>query len=263
MRPIRLYYYRRKDGGRNFGDDLSPLVVAAVTGRAVEHARIVEADMAAIGSILDRVLRHRKWRFMRGRVDPLLLWGSGFISEGPHRRPWGLAPLALRGPLTRDRFRLDRSLPLGDPGLLFPDLLPDRPAVRSGWGVVPHYGDEASPRVDALCARLGAVRIPVSQDDPVAVLRRIAGCERIVSSSLHGLVAADAFGIPNWRVAFDQGLKGGDFKFRDYALPIGRADVSAVPADRFDPATAGGDFGYTARLGPHQDRLRAALRDAF
>lgn len=263
MAPIRLYYFKRKDGGRNFGDDLSPRIVAAVTGRAVEHARLVDADMAAIGSILDRVLRHRKWRLLRGRFTPLRLWGSGFISEGPVRSGWGLAPLAVRGPLTRDRFGLGQDLPLGDPGLLFRDLVPDLPRPSHGWGVVPHYGDEGSPLVDALCARLGAVRIPVSGDDPLAVLRAIAGCERIVSSSLHGLIAADAFGIPNWRVSFGQELKGGDFKFRDYGLAIGRAQYASTASAAFDPRTAVEDFGYLGGLGPHQDRLRAALRDGI
>lgn len=263
MQPIRLYYFRRKDGGRNFGDDLSPAVVAAVTGRAVVHARLVEADVAAIGSILDRALRHRKWRLLRGRFSPLRLWGSGFISEGPQRSPWGLAPLAVRGPLTRDRFALPADTPLGDPGLLFPDLLPARPPARHAWGVVPHYEDEASPLVDALCERLKAVRIPVSREDPLDTLRGIASCARIVSSSLHGLIAADAFGIPNWRVSFDHDLKGGDYKFRDYALPIGRTDYTATASVSFDPATAPADFAYTAGLAPHQDRLRAALRDGF
>lgn len=263
MRPTRLYYFKRKDGGRNFGDDLSPLIVAAVTGRAVEHARLVDADLAAIGSILDRVLRHRKWRLLRGRLTPLRLWGSGFISEGPQRGAWGLAPLAVRGPLTRDRFGLADGLPLGDPGILCRDLVPELPRPSRAWGVIPHFEDETSPLVDALCERLGALRIPVSGDDPVATLRAIAGCAGVVSSSLHGLIAADALGIPNWRVSFGRELKGGDFKFRDYGLVIGRAAFASTPSVAFDPRTAPDDFSYITGLAPHQDRLRAALRDGI
>lgn len=263
MRPVRLYWFKRKDGGRNFGDDLSPLIVSAVLGRPVEYATPSRADLAAVGSILDRVLRHRVRRALRGRFEPLRIWGSGFISEGPRRGRAMLDVLAVRGPLTRDRFGLGTDTPLGDPGILFSDLVPERPAVAHRWGVVAHHGDEDSPRVAELAARLpGSAVISVTEDDPMVTLRAIAACDAVVSSSLHGLIAADAFGIPNWRVAFDKTLKGGDFKFRDYSLVLGRSAIAPVPSDDFRP-DAGGDFSYQSALGPHQERLRAALRDGI
>lgn len=47
-------------------------------------------------------------------------------------------------------------------------------------------------------------------------LKIINQCEFIFSTSLHGLVIADAFGIPNVRLNISSSLKGGDFKFLDY-----------------------------------------------
>ena len=43
-----------------------------------------------------------------------------------------------------------------------------------------------------------------------------------MSSSLHGLIAADAYGIPNARINLTGRLVGGDFKFEDYALSVNR-----------------------------------------
>ena len=50
---------------------------------------------------------------------------------------------------------------------------------------------------------------------------QIGSCRRIVTSSLHGMIAADAFGIPR-RVEICSKMErdGGDFKFRDYSASI-------------------------------------------
>jgi hypothetical protein len=93
--------------------------------------------------------------------------------------------------------------------------------------------DADSPEVARLAAGTpGSVVIPVTID-PLESLRMIAGCEFIASSSLHGLIAADALGIPNWRLSFSAGITGGDYKFRDYAMGVGRADIrtAVMPED--------------------------------
>jgi hypothetical protein len=58
-------------------------------------------------------------------------------------------------------------------------------------------------------------------DEPLTVLRDIGACLKIVTSSLHGMIVADAFGIPR-RVEYSPklGKDGGDFKFRDYSASI-------------------------------------------
>jgi hypothetical protein len=58
-------------------------------------------------------------------------------------------------------------------------------------------------------------------DPPLEVIKQIGGCKRIVTSSLHGMIVSDAFGLPR-RVEMCARLAkdGGDFKFRDYSASI-------------------------------------------
>jgi polysaccharide pyruvyl transferase len=125
---------------------------------------------------------------------------------------------AVRGPMTLAGSGVMHPVALGDPGLLAPLLLEERPDTTNAIGVVPHWQDtdlavrEWDRHTDAL---LIDVRRP-----PEQVIAEIASCERIVSSSLHGLIVADAFGIPRQWSWFSK-IQGGGFKVADYAASIG------------------------------------------
>jgi hypothetical protein len=56
--------------------------------------------------------------------------------------------------------------------------------------------------------------------DPIEMVYDAAHCERIVSSSLHGLILADALGIPTMWDPWPTDHASG-FKFRDYASAYG------------------------------------------
>lgn len=88
--------------------------------------------------------------------------------------------------------------------------------------------------------------------DVMTVTRQIAACGLVLSSSLHGLIVADAFGIPNQRLKFSGKLKGEDFKFSDYASALGRsntlAHVLTAPEDIFLLAKQEFDLSYQGNL---------------
>ena len=53
----------------------------------------------------------------------------------------------------------------------------------------------------------------------------ICSCEAIVSSSLHGIIIADAYEIPNVWISLDENHPDDNFKFKDYYLSVNK-DIS-------------------------------------
>ena len=264
--PIRLFFFRSNTGVPNFGDELSPEVVAFVTGRRVQQAGRWGCDLTGVGSILDRYLS-TKGRLVLGARSalgrPVQVWGSGLIHAAPAQTP-ALTILALRGHLTRQILNAAETTPLGDPGLLAAAML-GQPTARQAIGIVPHYSDKPDPMVASL-ARLPGVRIIDTERGGAEVCADIARCAVILSSSLHGLVVADAYGLPNWRLRFGQQLKGGDFKFLDYASALGRPSIDAhvltCPEEALALARRDGDFAYQARVDGLCTGLEHALKSA-
>jgi pyruvyltransferase len=154
-----------------------------------------------------------------------------------------LTVLAVRGPLTRQRliaagYSVDAVY--GDPGLLTP-LLGGASAddIRHEWGIIPHFTEFGHPAIapfttlSTSAKLLGKIRRPrVICINPLApvdeYLRKLRRCRAIASSSLHGLVVAEAHGKPAvWlQLAPDDAtatnLMGGAFKFRDFYRGIGK-----------------------------------------
>jgi pyruvyltransferase len=263
--PLRLFFSKRRNGAVNFGDNLCEPLVGEILGRAVQHARVSTCDLAAMGSIVEMLVERRFRRIMHGRLDPIAVWGSGFLRAGGTVSVRQLRPIAVRGPLTCARLGAP-AVPLGDPGLLATRLIHSPIGKTHRWGVVPHYTDANSPLLADLLDRCpNAILIPVDAP-PLETLRLIASCEFIASSSLHGLVAADAYNIPNWRIALDGGLDGGDYKFTDYAEAIGRSDTTAHSvAEGLEPLvkTSNTCFEYFGGIAAIADGLEHVLVSSF
>jgi hypothetical protein len=256
-RPLRLYWWRHRDGRtRNVGDELSPLLVELMSGRRVVHASLETCDLVAAGSILDAAIA------TTGRA-PIPVWGSGLLFD---RRPAPaptIAPSAVRGPATAERITGTGPLPQGDPGLLADRLLDARPPVRHRLGIVPHYVDRGLPAVAAL-ARLPGVLVVDTTQPPRAFVEQIASCAAVLSSSLHGLVVADALGVPNRWLRLSDGVMGDGFKFRDHLRCVGEARLTPLELTGGTlPPEAEPDAIDEAYRRPGLDALRARLEAAF
>ena len=59
------------------------------------------------------------------------------------------------------------------------------------------------------------------KDDVETVAKQISSCEKIISSSLHGLIAAQAYDIPFAWVKFSDNIKGDGIKFYDFFDSVG------------------------------------------
>jgi pyruvyltransferase len=79
----------------------------------------------------------------------------------------------------------------------------------------------------SLKAGAGVRLIDLASGDVETVTREIMSCKRIISSSLHGLVIADAYGIPNAWLGSDgreggSRPNGGEYKFYDYFAAVSK-----------------------------------------
>lgn len=258
-KPLKVFWARGSGGAgapRNAGDWYSPLVCASLSGRHVVYAPPHQCDLAAVGSLLQRLNRsHRLHRL--GLRRRLHIWGTGSL-RAHDRLPGNHHVHALRGALSRGQVEAaPRGVPIGDPGLLAEHLLPARPAKRYPLGVLPHLADRDDPQVAAfLDAHPHAIRIDVTA--PVAqVLETVAACESLLSSSLHGLAFADAFGVPNRWISVADRLIGGRHKFDDYYSAFG---LSLEPT-RLDAVDADALADGYAR--PGIENIKAGLTASF
>lgn len=160
--------------------------------------------------------------------------------------------LAVRGRLTKDQLetRLGLTVPpvFGDPALLLPHFFSPAPAGSDARiGLVLHYSHRKFLPKDPLD---DVLQIDV-REEPEEVLSQIAGVRCVVSSSLHGIICAQAYGIPwVWLKFPDAALMGGTFKFLDFLSTMdGRTPDQQVSAP--SAALSGADirkFAQGARL---------------
>ena len=155
-----------------------------------------------------------------------MVWGTGCIDE----KMVGEKPkkiYAVRGPLTQQELELkgwECPEVYGDPALLYPMIYNPQIEKKHKWGFIPHYiefEEDKDLEVIYHMESLGFQIIDVCSGTEKFV-DEILECENIISSSLHGLIAADAYGIPNARVNVSNKLIGGDFKFKDYCYSVER-----------------------------------------
>jgi len=203
MSDVALWWYRRPGGKINFGDELGKEIIERL-GYRVRQVELREAELVACGSILHAAFPAHT-----------AVWGSGLMSPAKRPRQPLTNVLALRGELTRRYLAqpLPDDLPLGDPGLLAPLLWEPSPVKKYQLGVVPHYVDTRSwPMADVVID----VGQPVSD-----TIEQITSCSMIASSSLHGLIVAQAYGIPAMRLPHPK-VGGADFKWMDYTTALAR-----------------------------------------
>ena len=205
---LNLWYFNR-----NFGDALNKPLVEAIAGKEIlrineEKGSLDSPAYSAIGSIIQFLNR------------PCIVWGSGIIGLDYELKAKPREVLAVRGPLTRKRLLdLNISCPevYGDPALILPRYFPATKSPTYELGIVPHYVDADNQ----FLPKDERIKIINVYDKPMEVVKQILDCRRIMSSSLHGLIVADAYRIPSLWLKFSRKIFGKDFKFYDYYASIG------------------------------------------
>jgi pyruvyltransferase len=177
----------------------------------------------AVGSLLQRL---KEWPWTR----PVHVWGSGYISAvRPHKTKHIVH--ALRGPASAKCLKTAvDDIALGDPGILAGMLLQKQPVKRHRLVIIPHYNDKGSAPLRQLVEANPGAKVLDIFSDPLTLLDDIAASELVLASALHGLIAADAVGTPNYRIKLTGNLRGGDFKFGDYYAALGIPEQAIEPA---------------------------------
>lgn len=160
----------------------------------------------------------------------MTIWGSGVERELPQRfrrflqRSWyrKLDIRAVRGPKSRAYLmKLGHKVPevYGDPAILMPLIynnLSDGYSDEYNISIIPQLVTEKSIRDKYP----GAHIISMNTNDYKSVIDQIIQSKLIISSSLHGVILADAYGVPS---VWYRGLgKDIDFKYLDYYASTGR-----------------------------------------
>lgn len=156
-----------------------------------------------------------------------IIWGAGCISAtiALAGRPKRIC--AVRGWLSNERLKkvgLPAPEVVGDVALLLPRLYePKRNLERCSLGVIPHCF-EWDVEFYRKTRQWEDTRVIDISGGIEEVIEQIISCDRIISSSLHGIICADAYGVPSiWLDASDKPV-GDGFKFRDYFSSVGRPD---------------------------------------
>lgn len=199
----------------NWGDVLNIVLIEKLSGKKIIWVASFDYRVPVKYLVIGSTLRHMDAN--------TIVWGAGAMSEEyvPAVEPKKIC--AVRGPLTR-QFLIKRGIDCpeiyGDPGLLYPRFYDPEVKQQYDIGIVAHYVDQKHPWLKSAEAK-GAKIINILGDIN-QVVDDIKSCKRIASSSLHGIIAADAYGIPSTWIEFSDDVLGNGFKFRDYYQSINR-----------------------------------------
>ena len=216
--PLSWVAATREQHYVNLGDALSPVMVSLLSGLPVRHAahNSPARRMAAVGTIGQNMIN-----------GDVVLWGTGssrFRNPfAPREERMPVAPVegmqlriaATRGPVSRAILGEENgtgAAVFGDPVWLLPRFYAPPTVKKWKLGVIIHLADlqdrefAVNPKPahvrytvpDAFAddVRLINTLAPVTLEGMRAKLDEILSCERIVSTSLHGMVFAESYGIP-------------------------------------------------------------------
>lgn len=208
---------------RNWGDELNYFflqeIMEDVTLKTFRRGKDTPYYLF-IGSILEDAY---VWN------DEAIVWGSGVPrNKAPRKKLKKI--YAVRGPLTRETLiNAGNDCPevYGDPALLLPYYYNPQIEKKYKIGIIPHWTSRPERYISEKILNDPEVKIIKmgGYKKWTDVIDEILSCEYIVSESLHGLIVAEAYGIPNvWAY---MNFSSQNIKYHDFFLSLdkeGRRD---------------------------------------
>jgi pyruvyltransferase len=186
----------------NFGDLLTKEILMKLTSNEIVHSE-GDGKLVTLGSVMHMVKPND------------IVWGTGVNGKCLNlKMPKNNNILNVRGPLTEKWVKENGNEVKNDfyfdPGILVSKLFPKKhQADVFEIGIVPHYSNyqiikDSFPQFNV-----------INPDaNPLQVIEEITKCSMIVSSSLHGIICAESYGIPASYYSKDNVEP--DFKYIDY-----------------------------------------------
>lgn len=206
----------------NLGDNLSEPIVEWMLQR---KGLKLEADINFEGG----GLRHL---YAVGSIISLgyqnaTIWGSGILQPLSSVRKFFHSSIfrkldirAVRGPLTRDlMLKLGHKCPkvYGDPALLMPLIYQPKNTIKQNrYLIIPHFSKEKEYSDKVGDSHIGSM----ITNDYAGLLDKICVSEKVISGSMHGIILAEAYGVPAIFLRTRAAKK--DFKYKDYYLSTNR-----------------------------------------
>lgn len=209
-KSVNLHWWKRNKEQDNVGDLLSSIVVQWMKEKnGIESDRSIDnktKHLFAIGTILDMSYQNAT------------VWGSGLPEDKLYwwRKLRKLNIKSVRGPLTRTvLLKNGYSCPevYGDPAILMPFIYePVNKEKKYKSTVIFHHTFDCKNETSFS---------PITSDYK-AFIDRIVQSELVISSSLHGIILAEVYGVP--AIMLNNSAQS-DFKYRDWYYSTGRKDI--------------------------------------
>ena len=239
-------------GATNIGDCLGPIICDwMLEQREINFSKEQSQTkhLMTVGSILGT------------EVYPFdaTVWGSGIhrlesvCTLTRHATFRKLDIRAVRGPVTQhilkySGFRCPDVF--GDPAVLMPLIYQPHVELSNNKqiAIIKHFKDESRPLID------GVKYIDVRTENYKCFIDEICSSEKVISSSLHGIILAEAYGVP--AVFLQENMSRELIKYYDWYYATGRKNIR---------------FAYTIEEAilmemmsvPNLDKMREALLQSF
>jgi len=206
---VNVYYYKRPNNIDNVGDMLSPIVVDMVKEHLnLQNKKKKTERMFAIGSVITAA------------KSDMVIWGSGIHFENSVLPKVELDIRAVRGPLSREKLNQNGfKCPeyYGDPALLLPLFYKPVITKQYDYTIIAHFSKDTEISSD-----YSENQISTLTSDWKGFIDRLASSKYVISGSLHGIIIAEAYGVPAILLDF---LDGDMFKYKDYYYSTDRKDI--------------------------------------
>ena len=227
---VNLYWWK---GHINLGDYLSLVIYQWMCkNKNINTEKTLDCtkSLLALGSILTAT------------AYDATVWGSGMLSidsiplffvKSTDRK---LDIRAVRGPITRQIVKsvgYDCPEIYGDPAILMPLIYTGKKGGKKHKvSLVSHYAKAETKNINVN-------RINIETHDYEHFIDELLGSEKVISSSLHGIILAEVYGIP---AVYLNKNSGDDLKFWDWYMSTGRNNVryaqtleEAITAEPMEP----------------------------